>query len=47
MSITHVPKADASIGVKKGELIVKIVWFDRTNDNAFKYTKIIIIVRSN
>ena len=26
-------------GVKKGELIVKIVWFDNMNDNSFKYTR--------
>ena len=26
-------------GVKKGELIIKIVWFDNMNDNSFKYTR--------
>ena len=32
-------KADASIDVKKGELIAKIVWFDRSNDNSYKYIR--------
>ena len=31
------PKSEVTTGVKKGELIIKIVWFDRCDDNSYKY----------
>jgi len=34
------PKSEPSIDVKKGELIIKIVWFDRCNDNTYKYVRL-------
>ena len=34
------PKTEPSTDIKKGELIIKIVWFDRCDDNSYKYVRL-------
>ena len=34
------PKTEPSTDIKKGELIIKIVWFDGCDDNSYKYVRL-------
>ena len=34
------PKSDSNTGVKKGELVVKVIWFDKCDDHSLKYVRL-------